>query len=203
MLIIGLTGGIGSGKTTVSDMFSKIGIPIIDTDVISRDLINNTSVLKKIVEAFGDDVIDSNGTINRKKLSKIVFTHPTKKKQLEKILHPEIRIEVNKKIQDYSSSEKQSTYIIIVIPLLLETGYLDIIDRILTVISDEDVRIKRVKQRDNRETSEIQSIIKNQVTDEQRLAKTDDIIKNNNDINDLESKIKKLHDSYTALSRLT
>ncbi len=201
MLIVGLTGGIGSGKTAVSNLFENLGVPVIDTDVIARQLVNNnTSVLNEIISVFGQTILKPNGTLDRKKLAQVIFHQKEEKQLLENILHPRIRIEVNSKIQSFNSDTAPPQYIIVVIPLLFETGFRDLIDRILVVISDAKTRIERVKQRDNRDVDEIRSIINSQVTDERRTSEADDIIENNGDFKQLESQIRHLHKKYTKLS---
>ena len=210
MLKIGLTGGIGSGKTTVADKFKDLGVLIIDTDVIAHDLVNhNPAVLQEIANIFGPAVIKKSGVLDRQKLANIVFHNSTKKRHLENILHPKIREEVNRQLQHYQAQSintenpsdfKRINYCIIVIPLLLETDFHDLIDHILVVIANEDVRIERVKQRDNRNLDDIQSIMNNQVSDDKRLAAADDIINNNNDINALNSQIQQLHNKYISIS---
>lgn len=202
MLKVGLTGGIGSGKTAVSNLFHDLGIHIIDTDLIAHELVNNDrSVLKKIVAAFGTGIIDQHGKVERKKLAHLIFNNKENKQLLENILHPEIRDEVNRQLLNFSSYTSPPQYIIIVIPLLLETDFRGFVDRILVVISDEKLRIERVTQRDNRSVDEIQSIIACQVSDEKRLSAADDIIENNKDISALKSSVQQLHDEYMRLSR--
>jgi len=202
MLKVGLTGGIGSGKTAVSNLFHDLGIHIIDTDLIAHELVNNDrSVLKKIVAAFGTGIIDQHGKVERKKLAHLIFNNKENKQLLENILHPEIRDEVNRQLRNFSSYMPPPQYIIIVIPLLLETDFRGFVDRILVVISDEKLRIERVTQRDNRSVDEIQSIIACQVSDEKRLSAADDIIENNKDISALKSSVQQLHDEYMRLSR--
>lgn len=201
MLTVGLTGGIGSGKTTVSNLFKDLGITIIDTDIIARELVNNNfSVLNEIVDVFGQTILKQNSTLDRKKLAQIVFNQKEEKQQLENILHPKIRVEVSNKIQNFNSKTIPPQYVIVVIPLLFETGFADLIDRILVVLSDEKIRIERVKQRDNRDIDEIRSIISSQVSDEKRTSEADDFIKNNSNFKELESQVKKLHKKYTNLS---
>ena len=201
MLKIGLTGGIGSGKTAVSEQFQRLGINIIDTDLISRELVNhNPVVLKKIVEIFSDNVLDGKGAIDRKKLSQIVFSNKQQKQQLENILHPAIRNEVKQKIQSFNLLNSPPEYIIIVIPLLLETGFTDLIDRILVVMAEEKTRVKRIKQRDNRSLGEINAIISSQVNDDKRIRAADDIIENNNNFKDLESQVRQWHKQYLQLA---
>ena len=176
MLVIGLTGGIGSGKTAVSSLFNKLGVPVIDTDIIARELVNNDPVvLKEITVNFGRNVLDDDGTLNRKRLAQIVFHNAQDKKRLENILHPRIRNETADRIKSYKSENRPPDYVIVVIPLLLETGFKDLVDRILVVVSDEKTRIKRIEHRDNRNTDEIRAIINSQVSDETRLNEADDI----------------------------
>ena len=201
MLNIGLTGGIGSGKTAVSDQFQRLGINIIDTDIISRELMNHDqAVLKKVVEVFSDKVLDGKGAVDRKKLAQIVFSNKKQKQQLENILHPAIRNEVNQQIQSFSQHNNPPKYLIVVIPLLLETGFTDLIDRILVVIAGENIRVERIKQRDNRTLAEIRAIISSQVDDEKRIRAADDIIENNNNFKQLESQVRILHKKYLQLS---
>ncbi|MFV2003571.1 MAG: dephospho-CoA kinase [Gammaproteobacteria bacterium] len=200
MLTVGLTGGIGSGKTTVSNLFEELGITIIDTDVIAHELVNNSSVLNEIVDTFGQKVLNQDETLDRKKLADIIFNQKTEKQRLENILHPRIRSKVNEQIQRLRSSENPPHYVIVVIPLLFETGFADITDRIIVVMSDEENRINRIMQRDNRSTVEIRSIINHQVSDETRLRDADDIIENNHDIEDLKPQILQLHKKYSTLS---
>jgi len=203
-LIIGLTGGIGSGKTTVSRLFEKLGAAVIDTDIIARQLVDSdSSVLNAIIDTFGNTILTDSGTLDRKKLAQIVFSQKKQRLQLESILHPRIRSEINNQIQAFSLNVSPPAYVIIVIPLLFESGLDEIVHRVLVVISDEKTRIERVRQRDNRDIGEIRSIINTQVSDEKRTSRADDIIKNNGDIKDLELKVRQLHDQYLAFSTAT
>ncbi len=197
MLKIGLTGGIGSGKTAVSELFSRIGIPVIDTDVISRDLVqNNQAVIEEIITTFGNDVLNANAVIDRKKLAQLVFINKEKKQALEKILHPRIRHEVNRQINELETSDHPPSYLIVVIPLLFETGFNILIDQTLVVVAEMAVRIERVKQRDNRSLDEINLIINSQVSDEKRISEADDIIENNSDFRQLELRVEQLDNKY-------
>ena len=200
MLKVGLTGGIGSGKTSVSRVFEKLGIPVIDTDVIAHDLVNNNgSILKQITDTFGTDLLTLNGELNRKKLARLVFNKKENKQSLENILHPRIKSEVLHQIERLNSGQNPPAYAIIVIPLLIESDYHDIIDRILVVIADEAIRIARVQKRDNRSLSEIRAIINNQVDDSTRLGEADDIIENNSNINMIDKQVKDLHEKFLHL----
>lgn len=201
MLKVGLTGGIGSGKSAVSSVFERLGIPVIDTDVIAHDLVNNNeSILKQISDTFGPDLLKLNGELNRKKLAQLVFNKKENKQSLENILHPRIKSEVLRQIQRLNTSQSPPAYLIIVIPLLIESDYHDIIDRILVVIADEAVRIARVQKRDKRSLSEIRAIINNQVDDSTRLDEADDIIENNSNINMIDKQVEDLHEKFLHLS---
>ncbi len=203
MLKIGLTGGIGSGKTAVSDQFQKLGINIIDTDIISRELINhNQAVKNEIVASFSERVLDVNGAIDRKKLAHIIFNNKQKKQQLEKLLHPVIRNEVKKEIQKFKHQRPSANYLIIVVPLLLETDFTDLIDRILVVTAKEKLRIERIQERDNRTLNEIQAIISIQVGDTRRLGVADDIIDNNNSLEQLVDQVTQLDIKYQQLCKI-
>lgn len=197
MLVVGLTGGIGSGKTTVSDYFSKLGVPIIDTDLIARQLVlPGQSALNDITALFGVDILNKDGTLNRTRLGEITFNDPESRKQLEAILHPRIRDQVSEQL-----NKLQSAYAIVVIPLLIETGNRSYIDRILVVDCDQQTQINRVKQRDNRSELQIENIIQAQARRKQRLAAADDVIENNADQNTLLQKVEDLHHHYLALAR--
>ena len=199
MLIVGLTGGIGSGKTTVSNLFADLGIDIIDTDVIAHDLVNHDpSVLKQIVTLFGDDILQDDQTLDRKKLAKIIFSQKEGKQQLEGILHPKIRAVVKGQIQNCKSRDTPPKYVIVVIPLLFETEFNDLLDRVLVVLADEPIRIQRIKQRDHRSLEQIQAIISSQVGDEKRISKADDIIENNHDLAAIKPHIIQLDKKYAS-----
>ncbi len=200
MLKVGLTGGIGSGKTTVSDLFASLGVPVIDTDIIAHKLTDDKSVLNEIVNLFGKKVLDQNDQLNRKILSQLVFDNPENKQKLESILHPKIRDAVNKNIHQLMTNDSTPAYVIIVIPLLIETNFNQIIDHVLVVMADKTNRVERIKHRDNRNMDEIRAIISTQVSDQQRIDAADDIIENNNNINTLDTQVQKLHKKYLAIA---
>jgi len=201
MLRVGLTGGIGSGKTAVSNLFASHGVPIIDTDVIAHDLVdNNHHILVEISDTFGTDILTPDGDVDRKKLAQIVFNSKKNKQLLERILHPKIETEVKHQLQVLDSRQNPPEYAIVVVPLLIEAGYQGLIDRILVVIADEQVRIQRVQRRDHRSKKEIRAIISQQVDDNKRNSEADDIIENNCDIKILEDQVKNLHNKYMRLS---
>lgn len=201
MLKVGLTGGIGSGKTAVSELFEKKGVPVIDTDIIARQLVDDDpDVLKEITEVFGKDALGVDGRLDRRKLGSIVFNDDQLKQKLENILHPRIRSEVLRQVQALSSIETPAHYAIIVVPLLFETGFDDIADITVAVIAEEPVRINRIQQRDMRSLDEIQAIIDSQTDDKTRIMKADETIENNNDFKQLEQKVERLHKKFSHLS---
>ena len=201
MLKVGLTGGIGSGKTAVSDLFAKLGVPIIDTDIIARKLVDDDKdTLTEITDIFGEDILKDAGGLDRSKLARIVFNDDEKKQQLENILHPRIRDRVLREVAELSQLRSPASYVIIVVPLLFETGFDDIVDTSLAVIADESIRIERIKHRDNRSLGDIQSIIDSQTDDETRIKLADSIIENNNDFSHLEQQVASLHKKFSQAS---
>ena len=198
MFKVGLTGGIGSGKSAVADSFQNLGITVIDTDIIARELVDDDeTVLKEIIDTFGRQMLNQQGKLDRKKLAQTVFNNKQNKQLLENILHPKVRQQVSLLLQD---ADDTSPYCIIVVPLLLETDFHNLVDHVLVVMSDEKIRINRVKQRDGRDLDEIRAIIENQTDDENRQSKADDTIKNDSTINELEQQVALLHKKYLSLS---
>lgn len=197
MLTIGLTGGIGSGKSEVAGMFNQLGVPVIDADVIAHQLVEpGTEALSEITAAFGETILTSEGTLDRAKLAGIVFNKPDMKQQLETIIHPRVR----EQIKAYKDAHKNEPYIIVVIPLLLESGQRDLVDRVLVVNAAETVRIQRVQSRDGRREEQIRSIMRNQADDAQRRAAADDNIDNSGSLDDLMISVRKLHQQYISLA---
>ena len=214
MLVIGLTGGICCGKTTVSDKFSQLGVPIIDADNISRELLsgslssNPSPALLKISEKFGNNLFDNKGLLIRSKLKDKIFSSANAsnfKKELESIMHPLVYQQIYQLIDHYKELVKQqqspSPYIIVSIPLLIETANLEIFDRILVIDIDKKTQIKRCSKRDNIAVDYIRQIINSQISREKRLTYADDILDNNQSINSLHNEINKLHNYYLQLSK--
>ena len=195
MLVIGLTGGIGSGKSTVAELFKKKGVTIIDTDQLARDAIQtNQSAFKKIIEKFGSAILLKDNTLNRAELRKIVFKNPEKRLWLEQLLHPLIRAEMQRQIESATSN-----YCIAVIPLLIETMPNPLINRILVVDTSETQQLQRAGMRDQLSEADIAAIIKSQVSREKRLAAAEDVIHNNGTVEELMPQVEKYHQLYVSL----
>lgn len=196
MLVIGLTGGIGSGKTTVANLFSELGVPVIDTDLISRQLVEpGKPALADIVEQFGKHILQPDGRLDRSKLADITFRDKARRLQLEAILHPAIRQEMLRQLENL-----QTAYAIVVIPLLVETGQTSGLDRVLLVDCPEATQVDRVSKRDGRTLEQIQAILQSQATRQQRLKIADDVILNAGSRNDLQQQVRQLDHKYRALS---
>ena len=191
-MIIGLSGGIASGKSEVSRLFEKLGAPVIDTDLISRQLVKpGEPALQEIVAAFGDSILNTDGTLNRKELGKLIFNSEAKRRQLEEILHPRIRDEVTRQLQRIDAP-----YIIVVIPLLLETRYPIAVDRILVVDASQELQQQRLMQRNDISESDADKMMQAQTTNAQRLAAADDVISNQGSLHDLQTEVQRLHQFY-------
>lgn len=194
MLIIGLTGGIGSGKSEVSRLFSELGVPIVDVDVISHQLTaKGQSTLQAIANQFGTIVLNKDGSLNRERLREIVFNKPEARHALEAIMHPaiyeEAMIELNR--------NKAIPYQILVVPLLFEsTRYQKLINHSLVIDCDSATQIDRASKRDGSSKSQIEKIIAAQIPRETRNQLADDIITNNGSLDDLKEKVIQLNDKY-------
>ena len=197
MIKIALTGGIGCGKSTVCKIFSQHVVPIIDTDIIARELVEpGEDALVEIIDYFGSDILLSDGSLNRKALAAKVFNNSKNKEHLESILHPRIRNATQSQI-----SKLNTCYAIIAIPLLIETNQQSDYDYIAVVDCSEDQQIARTISRDHRSLDEIQSIINSQVSRKERNSLADDIIDNTGDIKTLRTHIEQLHNKYMALCK--
>ena len=196
MLRIGLTGGIGSGKTTVADYFSSLAIDVIDADIIVHEIsAPGQPCFSSITEYFGEDMLNADGTINRQLLAEKVFKNETARKKLEAILHPAVRAAMQLAVQEVSSP-----YCILVIPLLVETGFTELVDRVLVVTAEKEKRIAWIKQRNGLNEEQIESIMAAQACDEQRNKIADDIIENNGSLDSLYLQVEKLDQIYRAES---
>jgi len=196
MLRVGLTGGIGSGKSAVSRFFEQIGMPVSDADVIAHTITNdNHPALKKVADAFGEDVIDDNGSLDRDRMRQIVFDNPDERKRLEAILHPIIRDTMREEVESFDAP-----YCLLVIPLLVEGDKHPLVDLTLVVDAPDEARIEWIKSRSGLTEERIRTIFKAQATREQRLAAADLVIENTGTLEDLQQRTLELHEVLLARS---
>jgi len=194
-MIIGLTGGIGSGKSAAASLFKDIGVDLIDADDLARDALNiNSEGYKLFIEEFGDKYLDENKNINRELIRKLIFNDSDAKSKLENIIHPIVRSGIETFIIN-----KKSDYCIIVVPLIFETDSSKIYDRVLVIDCDVDVQISRTSKRDNQAKSDIENIINKQASREQRLSIADDVIVNNGSLDLLRNEVLKIHNKYLEI----
>jgi dephospho-CoA kinase len=196
MLRIALTGGIGCGKTEACRIFQQqYDVPVIDTDLIARQLVQpGKEALQQIISAFGEYILLPDGTQNRAALANTVFNNESKRRQLEAILHPKIRNAVEQQIKQLNAP-----YVIVAIPLLIETGQQSDYDRVLVIDCEPSQQLARALQRDQRNAQQVQTIIDAQISRAQRLQAADDVIDNSKDIEFLQQQIAQLHTKYSAL----
>ena len=195
-LVVALTGGIGSGKTAVSDSFAARGVPVIDTDRIAREMVEPGSEgLAAVVAAFGEGVMDELGRLDRAALRERVFADPAERRRLEAILHPLIRAEVRRRV-----AAIDAPYCVVVIPLLVESGGSDVAHRVLVVDAPDDLRRARVSARDGLEEAIIDRIFAAQVVREVRLAAADEVVVNDGGLEALDAEVERLHRGYLELA---
>lgn len=196
-LIIGLTGGIGSGKTAVSDRFATLGIVIVDADLASRAVVEPGSpALQSIEEHFGGEVIAGDGSLDRAALGRLVFEDEEERIWLEKLTHPLINAHLTEQL-----ASADSPYAILAHPLLVETGRTKVCDRVLVVDVPEALQMERTLARDDRSESQVKAIIEAQATRAQRLAAADDVIVNDQDLVHLDGEVERLHQCYLELAQ--
>ena len=195
-LLVGLTGGIASGKSAVAEIFAQLGAPVLDTDQIARDVVEpGTPTLAKLVTEFGSDILDGNGRLDRARMRARVFADPEQRKRLEAITHPAIREELAARAQ-----RAEGPYQIHVIPLLVESGRADLYDRVLLVDTSEEAQLKRLMARDNSNLELAKQILAAQASRDDRLDAADDVIVNTGTLQDLQQFVQTLHRNYTLLS---
>ncbi len=193
---MGLTGGIGCGKSTVSALFSELNVPVIDADDIARQLVEPGQLaLTEIGRLFGDQILNSDGTLNRARMRDLVFSDPVQKQRLESVLHPMVYSVMQQKIDSLATP-----YCIVSIPLLFETQMAHFVDLILVIDCPVTMQIERVERRDGLDKARIQSIIESQVSREFRINHADDVIDNSELGIDLAEDVKKLHTRYLSIS---
>jgi dephospho-CoA kinase len=198
-LRIGLTGGIASGKSTVTKRFAELGVPIIDADVASRAVVQPDSVgLQQIVDRFGPAILGTNGELNRAALRTQIFTDPTRRKELEAILHPLIRT-----YMEHQAKDVVFPYLIMAIPLLIESGSpRSRVDRILVIDVDEATQLRRLLERDGSSIEQARAILASQTSRESRLAAADDVLPNQGTVTDLRQAVDRQHERYLSLAKL-
>ena len=194
-MIIGLTGGIGSGKSAAADYFIDLGIDVIDADIVAKNALSiNSDGYDSFVKDFGEEFFNDNKEINRELLRKEIFSDEIKKKRLENIVHPNVR----SNISDFINNSR-SPYCIIMVPLIFETNSSKNYDRILVIDCDVETQIQRSALRDNQSIKEIKKIIHLQASRDQRLSIADDVILNISTLTNLKAEILKLHDKYMEI----
>lgn len=200
--IVGLTGGVGSGKSTIANLFAELNVPIIDADIVAREVVaKGSALLEQITQHFGQHILKEDGELDRAALREIIFADPEQKLWLNNLLHPAIRQAMLHQLQ-----QQTSPYVLWVVPLLIENNLTKQCDRILVIDVREDIQLQRVMQRDNNHINLVKQIIAAQVTREERLAVADDIIDNSADLTEnlphLTAQVRSLHQKYLTLSQM-
>lgn len=194
-MIVGLTGGIGSGKSAAAKFFVELGVDLIDADNLAKNVLNkNSKGYELFINEFGEQYLDNNNNIDRDLLRKTIFNDSDKKNKLENIIHPQVR----SGIEEFIKTSK-SDYCIVVVPLIYETKSSSYYDRILVIDCDEEMQTKRSAIRDNTENKEIKKIISKQASREERLSIADDVILNNRTLEFLKEEVIKLHKKYIKI----
>ena len=195
MLIIGLTGGIGSGKSVASDKFASLGITVVDADVASRTVVEpGKPALQEIESHFGSEIITEDGQLDRAKLREIIASDAEERKWLESVLHPRIGEQIAKEI-----SESTSPYTLFVAPLLLETNSQEMCARVVVVDVPNDIQVERTAKRDKVPIDQVEQMVSAQMEREKRLEKADDVLLNTSTIEELEKKVEQLHEMYLQM----
>ncbi|MEZ9593913.1 dephospho-CoA kinase [Shewanella sp. 10N.261.52.F9] len=194
--IIGLTGGIGSGKTTVANIFAEQGVTLVDADIVARDVVaTGSDGLKEIVTHFGEQILSADGGLDRAKLREVIFNNDSERLWLNSLLHPMIRESMLQQCK-----EAQSDYVIMVVPLLFENGLDRLVDRTLLVDISPELQQKRTVDRDLVTAQHVKNIIGSQASRAEKLSKADDVIDNQGEISALKCKVEALHNFYLKLS---
>jgi dephospho-CoA kinase len=198
MLRIGLTGGIASGKSTVTQRFAELGVPVIDADVAARNVVERGKPgLEQVVRRFGPGVLDAGGNLDRQVLRALIFKDPASRQALDAILHPLIRTDM-----ESQAATAQGPYLVMAIPLLIEGGQpRERVDRVLVVDADEATQVQRVQARDGCSADQARAILSSQASRAQRLAAADDVLMNAGTVADLRLSVDRLHEKYLHLAQ--
>ena len=189
-LLVVLTGGVASGKTTASDCFARLGVEVIDTDLIAREIVEpGKPALADIVAHFGSDVLSGEGTLNRHVLREKVFSHEESRKQLEALLHPRIEARVRERIAEAGGQP----YVVVVVPLLVETGLFSDADCVIVVDVPEDEQLRRLRKRDGVDTEHARAMLAAQASRQERLAAADEVLDNTATPQELEKAVRHVH----------
>lgn len=195
-LVIGVTGGIGSGKSAATDAFAALGVDVVDADVVSRQVVlPGSDALASISEHFGEQILQADGSLDRKALRARIFSDPQEKQWLESLLHPLIRHQTEARLLQGSSA-----YVILSSPLLLETDQHKLVDRVLLIDVPEQLQIERTRKRDQTTTAAVQAIMAAQLDRQQRLQRADDVILNDQDLDQLRARVLEAHQRYESLA---
>ena len=195
-MIVGLTGGIGSGKSVAGDFFIELGIDVIDADHVSKNILDDNESAKKLfLEHFGEKFIDKNNNVDRALLRDEIFKNEDKKEALESIIHPLVREEIFNFIEN-----SNSVYKIIMVPLIYETNSQDFYDKIVVVDCKEENQIIRASKRDNKTKNDIINIMKNQASSDERMSIADEVIKNDSSLDDLKRQVIKVHQKLLGIN---
>jgi dephospho-CoA kinase len=196
MFVVGLTGGIGSGKSAVSERFQRLGIEVVDADVASREVVRpGQPALQSIAEHFGADVIQPDGSLDRARLRGLVFANPSERVWLERLLHPLINAWIEQQL-----ASAASPYALLVSPLLAETGQIRFAQRVLVVDVSEETQLARTMARDANDAAQVKAIMAAQASRESRLALADDVISNDAGLDALDAAVAELHQRYLQLA---
>jgi dephospho-CoA kinase len=198
---VGLTGGIASGKTTVARLFESLGVPVIDTDILAREVVApGEPLLGQIAARFGPEVLGGDGGLDRARLRSLVFGNPAARAELEQLTHPAIRARLEE-ISGALAGPKHGPYQLLVIPLLVETAGRTPVDRVLVVDCSEALQIRRLQARDGSTVEQARQILSAQASREARLAAADDVIVNEGDLESVRDEVAELHSRYSELAR--
>ncbi len=197
MFVVGVTGGIGSGKSAATDILSQLGVTVVDADIVAREVVEpGEPALQAIKQHFGSEVITDNGSLDRPALRKLIFSNNDNREWLEKLLHPIIRKNI---IQQLNRSD--GDYAVLASPLLLETDQYQLVDHVVVIDVPEEIQLQRTITRDNNSKEQVRAIINAQMTRPERLSKADSVISNNSDLTHLETEISKLHEQLIVLAK--